>query len=108
MPLRKPTDRELRFIAYMIREGKGKINPRWSDTLMVSPMDDGNMGSLLLYPNGKITTDRIFGSTLFELEFKDADHVAVVASLNLDQHGDLFELDIWKVNFDPLIQLPEL
>ena len=108
MPLRKPTNIEMRFIAYMIREGKGNFKTNWSDKLMVAPMDDANMGSLLLYPEGSVNPDRIYGSTLYELEFKDADRVTVVASLNLDQHGDLFELDIWKVNFDPLIQLPEL
>ena len=108
MPLRKPTDSEVRFIAYMIREGKGNIHPRWSETLMVAPMDEAGMGSLILYPTGKMTPSREFGSTLHEIEFKDADHVAVVASLNLDQHGELFELDIWKVNFDPLIRLPEV
>lgn len=108
MPLRKPSEQELRFIAYMIREGKGKIAAHWSENLQVAPMDDGGMGSLLLYPEGKIIPGRAFGRTLHEVEFKDADHVAVVASLNLDQHGDLFELDIWKVNFDPLIRLPEL
>ncbi len=108
MPLRKPTDEEIRFIAYMIREGKGKIRADWSASLMVGPMDDGGMGSLLLYPEGKIVGGRTFGRTLHEVEFKDADHAAVVASLNIDQHGDLFELDIWKVTFDPLIRLPEL
>jgi hypothetical protein len=108
MPLRKPTQEELRFIDFMIREGKGKIHPRWSENLMVAPMDEGGTGSLLLYPDGKINPKRTIGITLFELEFKDADNVPVVASLNLDQEGDLFELDIWKVNFDPLIRLPEL
>src|SRR5689334_6691412 len=108
MPLRKPTKEEVQFIAFMIREGKGNINDRWRETLMVAPMDDGNTGSLLLYPDGNITTGTTFGHTLFEVEFKDADRVAVVASLNLDQHGQLFELDIWKVNFDPLIRLPEV
>lgn len=108
MPLRKPTDQELRFIDYMIREAKAKTNPRWSKTLMVSPMDDGGMGSLLLCPDGKIINGRKFGRTLHEVEFKDVDHVVVLAALNLDQHGDLFELDIWKVTFDPLIRLPEL
>jgi hypothetical protein len=108
MPMRKPTDQELKFIDYLIQEAKGKISVRWSETLTVAPMDDGGMGSLLLYPEGKITTGRTFGRTLSEVEFKDADGVAVVAALNLDQHDDLFELDIWKVNFDRLIRLPEV
>ncbi len=108
MPMRKPTEQELRFIDYMIREGQGKIHKGWSENLMVAPMDDGGMGSLLLYPHGEAKQGREFGRTLFDIEFKDADNVPVVASLNLDQHGDLFELDIWKVNFDPLIRLPEV
>lgn len=108
MAMRKPTDKELRFIDFMIREAKGKIQPRWSEKLMVAPMDDANMGSLLLYPEGKIIPGRDFGRMLYEIEFKDADRVTVVASLNLDQFDELFELDIWKVNFDPLIALPDL
>lgn len=108
MPLRKPSEHELRFIAFMIRESETKMNDAWKQTLMVSPMDDGGMGSLLLYPEGKIISGRKFGRLLFEVEFRDADGVAVIASLNLDQHDDLFELDIWKVNFDPLIRLPEM
>jgi hypothetical protein len=108
MPLRKPTVQELRFIDYMIREGKGKVREGWSESLMVTPMDDGGMGSLILYPDGKITAGRNFGRMLFDVQFKDADNVDVIASLNLDQNGDLFELDIWKVNFDPLIRLMEV
>ena len=87
MPLRKPTKEEVQFIAFMIREGKGNINDRWRETLMVAPMDDGNTGSLLLYPDGNITTGTTFGHTLFEVEFKDADRVAVVANRELSVHA---------------------
>jgi hypothetical protein len=106
MPLRKPSELELQFIAYMIREGKGKMRANWSDSLMVAPMDNGGMGSLLLYPDGKVIDGRRFGRTLHEVEFRDVDHVTVVAALNLDQDDELLELDIWKVNFDALIRLP--
>lgn len=108
MPLRKPTDNELQFIAFMVREGNGNADAPDLETLMVVPMDDGGMGSLLLYPSGSILAGRQFGRTLFEVEFKDADRVPVVASLNLDQHGELFELDIWKVTFDPLVSFPDV
>ena len=108
MPLRKPSSEELRFIAFLIREGKGKVSAHWEESLMVSNMDDGGMGSLLIYPEGKIVDGRLFGRVLHEVEFKDADNIPVVASINLDQNDELFELDIWKVNFDALIRLPEV
>lgn len=108
MPLRKPSTEELRFISFLIRESKLKVSPKWEESLMVTSMDDAGLGSLLLYPNGSIVSGREFGRVLFEVEFKDTDNVPVVASLNLDQHGELFELDIWKVNFDPLIRFPEV
>jgi hypothetical protein len=30
----------------------------------------------------------------------------VIASLNLDTEGRLFELDAWKTDFNPLVHLP--
>ncbi|WP_421750901.1 DUF6984 family protein [Croceimicrobium sp.] len=38
---------------------------------------------------------------------KDADGVEVIATLYLDKDGSLFELDLWKTNFEPLLILPE-
>jgi hypothetical protein len=37
---------------------------------------------------------------------KDSDNVEVLITLTIDQDGRLFELDIWKVNFDKLIEFP--
>ena len=36
------------------------------------------------------------------------DGVEVIASLNVDVDGVLFELDIWKTNFEKLVKLPDL
>jgi hypothetical protein len=33
--------------------------------------------------------------------FKDIDGTPVSAALNVDQQGNLYELDIWKVDFSP-------
>ena len=32
----------------------------------------------------------------------------VIASLNVDVDGVLFELDIWKTNFEKFVKLPDL
>lgn len=66
---------------------------------LVKPMMDGGMGSLRFvnsHPN------RRFGRKLGEAQFTDSDGILVSATLNADQFGELFELDIWKVDFSPL------
>jgi hypothetical protein len=65
-------------------------------------MDDGGMGSLLLFPNGNIVEGRKFGKQISDLQFIDSDGVEVLASLNTDVDGNLFELDIWKTDFGML------
>ena len=107
MPLRKPTNAEERFLAFMIKKAKIKMSPDWKENILVSPMDEANMGSLLLFPDGKRKDNRSFGRTAAEHEFKDADRASVIASLNLDEAGNIFELDIWKTTFEPLINFPE-
>jgi hypothetical protein len=34
--------------------------------------------------------------------------VPVSVALNVDQHGELFELDLWKVDFSPLQRIATL
>lgn len=41
-----------------------------------------------------------------ELQFDDDDGVPILTSLNIDQDGKLFELDIWKVDYSPVIKYP--
>lgn len=66
-------------------------------------MDDGGQGSLRFeQPSPR----RRFGRQLSEFRFTDSDGVPVSATLNLDQLGDLYELDIFKANFGRVIALP--
>ncbi len=108
MPLRKLSPAEERFLQFMVEKASLSLPPDWKDKIMVKPMDDGGMGSLLLFPDGIETQNRVFEKTAAEHEFKDADKTDVLASLNIDRSGQLLELDIWKMNFDPLIRFPDL
>lgn len=71
-------------------------------------MDDGEMGSLLLFPEGILNEKRKFGEQVSDFQFKDEDGIDVIASLNLDDNGKLLELDVWKTDFSKLIKLPDL
>lgn len=66
-------------------------------------MDDSGMGSLAFSP---ISPSRSFGRTAAECMFSDQDGVSVSAALNLDQHGEPLELDVFKGDFSPLVQWP--
>ena len=74
------------------------------DVLRATELRDGGMGSLRFET---ATEHPRLGATLGEARFTDADGVAVTAVLTVDQHGDLFELDVWKVDFSPLLRWPE-
>ncbi|MDB5199722.1 MAG: hypothetical protein JWO92_1685 [Chitinophagaceae bacterium] len=105
--MRKLFPDEERLLLHLIKNASVTFNEKWNERLLVKPMDDGGMGSLLFFPNGKFDTNRSFGKCVSENQFKDADNVEVIASLNVDSKGNLFELDIWKTDFSPLIKIPE-
>ena len=73
------------------------------DALIVTPMSDGGMGSLAL---GTAYESRRLGRQVAEYHFVDKDQVLVIATLNVDKAGDPFEVDMWKVNFEPTIEWP--
>ena len=103
---RKMTTQEKNLLKELMN--RGNFNPPfdWENNLLVSEMDDGNMGSLYLYPPGVTENNqRSFGCQISEYRFRDIDNIDVIASLNLDIDGMLFELDIWKTNFKPTIFL---
>ncbi len=105
---RIPTSQEKQLIKHLVEQSTSFINEDWEKGLLVCSMNDGTMGSLYLFPRGKITGNRKFGKQVSEYKFTDMDGVDVVTSLNVDSDGNLFELDIWKTNFDKLISFPDL
>lgn len=96
---------ELALVKFMINAGsRGELLSALPESL-VEEMQDGNMGSL------KFATledsDRRYGGKIVEAEFTDSDGVLVSVVLNLDDRGNLFELDFWKVDFSPLERYPK-
>ena len=68
------------------------------DAAMVDDILDGGMGSV------RFSSDktRSLGAAVAEADYLDTDGVSVSIVVNVDQNGQLFELDIWRVNFVPL------
>ena len=100
------SNQEEKLIKVLIEKAKISLT-QLNNNLLVCEMGDGKMGGLYLYPEGIDKENRLFGYVASELEFIDEDGVAVIASLNIDTNGNLFELDIWKTDFNPLIRIPD-
>jgi hypothetical protein len=100
---RRLTEREKDLVrALILRAPALHVDEAWLEQVLVTPMDDGGMGSLTFcWPDegGRL-------EAAAELQFLDADQVPVSASLNVDGDARIRELDIWKVDFSPLENIP--
>ncbi|WP_026948161.1 DUF6984 family protein [Algoriphagus marincola] len=104
---REPSQDERRLLEFLIQKATVKFPSNWNANLLVKPLNDEGMGSLLLLPEGvSVDDDRLMGKQVSECQFSDEDGTEVIASLNIDDAGRLFELDIWKTDFSPLIGIP--
>ncbi|MDR3322641.1 MAG: hypothetical protein LBS89_00345 [Zoogloeaceae bacterium] len=74
--------------------------------VLAEEMNDGGMDSLRFFASDD--AHRCFEKQLLERQFIDANEISVPVVVNLDDQGDLFELDIWKVDFSPLKQFPSV
>lgn len=76
---------------------------RQLDRAQVRDLDDGGMGSLEFAGDGA----RSLGCCLVKTSYLDSDGIPVSIALNLDTNGQLYELDMWRVDFAPLQQYPD-
>ena len=67
----------------------------------VEDLDDGGMGSVQLTRNGQHDGD------LVKVTFLDEDGQTVLIVLTRNQFDELYDLDIWKVDFSPLLRFPD-
>lgn len=72
------------------------------DGCRVREMNDGGMGSLRFAG----APDRRSAGIAMEARFLDEDGTPVFAAILLDRHGELFELDLWKVDGAALKRIP--
>jgi hypothetical protein len=102
---RKLRKEELDLITAMARR-----SPKSNEVLcslsecLVEDMKDGGMGSVRFKDSDN--RERRLGKKIAEAEFRDEDGIPVSAVLNVDDKGQLFELDMWKVDFSALKRYP--
>jgi hypothetical protein len=98
MPLRpiKPEERTLiRHMLGMIPGGD-----KYSIPEEVENLGEGGMGGIQLSANGEHSSD------LVEAAYTDEDGRKVLLTLTANERGELFDLDIWKMDFSSLRRYP--
>lgn len=96
--------RERSFIKMILKNNsEAKYLLPYLSKYLVEEMEDGSMGGLKFISEKK---DRHLGKKIASFDFIDEDDVPVSVTLNVDNYGDLYELDIWKIDFSPLKSLP--
>lgn len=104
--LRRLTKAEIDFLRRLFswcRDGE-KFSIGLED-IFVQDMDDGGMGGVFFLSKNR--NDQVLGNMLMELEFFDEDGAIVSVVINLDQNGDLYEMDVFKGDFSALLSFPE-
>lgn len=104
--MRKLKKEECDLIVFMLRGNSDYSG--LCDTLfkaVIKEMNDGRMGSIrFIYSDSKV---RKFSKEIAEASILDVDNVLMSFTINIDEYGDLFELDVFKVDFSPMKQFPK-
>ena len=93
---------EYELIRHMLIVSNSELINRLSRDLMVEDMADGGMGSIRFVH----ATSEKMKREVCVAEALDKDGMLLSISINEDLAGRLMELDIWKVDFSPLMHFP--
>lgn len=74
------------------------------DAYKVVDMEDDGTGSVRVIPS--TDTKQLYAGAIATAEFADVDGVPLLVSVHMDESGELFEIDIWKVDYSPLKKYP--
>ncbi len=88
------------LLNFLIEQAKIEVD---LSSIKLEAMNDGEMGSHKFQNNN---LDSKFGCEAASCCFADTDGIVVSATLNLDQYGALYELDLFKGDFSKLQRWP--
>lgn len=101
----RPLCQKERSLLKHLMKMAGMLPPseRWVDEVVVKDLDDGGMGSYVIVEPPRCGIPRLRS----DAEFTDSDGTKVLASLYVDSNDVPCEVGMWKVDFSPLVSLPD-
>jgi hypothetical protein len=97
------TGGELAYITALLKQANESARISSLPSARVEAMLDGGMGSLRFTSGASPRRRR---RAIAVDEFIDGDGTPVSVELTVDQFDDLYELDVFKADFSPLIRWP--
>jgi hypothetical protein len=93
----RPEERALikHLLSFLERGDRYKIPEQ------VENLTEAGMGGIQLSQRGEHTAD------IVEADYKDTDGREVLITLTTNQYDELYDLDLWKTDFNPLQRYPE-
>lgn len=101
--MRKLTKNEIILIEFMLELFHYQRPAKFLESILATELSDGGMGSLRFATKND---DSHFARELGQINLLDTDSIPLNISINLDQYGELYELDVFKVDFSSLKQFP--
>lgn len=98
-------EHEVQYVSRLIDAAnlRDVVDVNWRRQLVVD-LDDGGMGTFRFVEAAQWAEPRVVA----EIEVTDADGVPVSVALLVDAQARIYELDIFKADFSPVIKLPPL
>jgi hypothetical protein len=93
---------ELELLKFMLSGKEHEHLLNGVKSLRVTELTDSNMGSIRFV---SLLNERR-ASCLDRAEFRDVEGSNINVAINADQTGELYEIDIWKYDFTPVIKFP--
>lgn len=102
----KINSKQSEVLAYLIGKAHLKLPDKWGQDLHVINMEDGGMGSFsVVYDKNQIQENRSFGRQASDFTINDEDGIPILVTLYLDENDLPYEVDVWKINYSPVIKL---
>jgi hypothetical protein len=73
------------------------------DAIKVVDLSDGGMGSIRTVP---LDNQKRKAIPIASANYYDRDDILISVQITCDESGRLFEIDIWKTDFSPVIRYP--
>lgn len=104
--IKEISDLRKSVLEYLVFLAELDLPDGWNNGLRIRELLDGGMGSFQVFQRQvDHSILRTFGRRVSDYQFKDHDGVPVLVSLNLDSDGMLYEVDVWKTDYSPLLEL---
>lgn len=107
-PPRDFSDREIALVERLVALVGHPVKGKFPDEFWAQDYIDNLPGSIHILRKSVSKSGRKYGRQIAAGSFTDSDGVFVKISLDVDDSGYLFDLDIWKVSDEAIVEWPPL